>query len=616
MDGDDELLDYDYEDENSSFSTDDLTVNGEINKQANTYIKMDLKQPKPMGQDGNMADNWRKWKQRFIVYSEATDLKDKPEKKQCAVLLHSIGEQGMEDYNTFQFDDAEKNKIESLIDKFEQHYTPKKNLTYERHRFLTRQQDDGEPFNVFLTDLKKKANTCKWGLLHDELIMHKIVIGITNQSVRETLLQDTKLNLQKAIDKCQIAEQTKIQIKEIGEATVVDYIPYRNFKQRNINGKKEANKKKEKLNRTGTSSCDYCGTSHQPRKCPAFGKQCKYCQKWNHYEIQCYAKKNLHAVEEKEDQQEEDSDSNSDSFLVHAVKTKQNRGAWHETIQVNNCPKQFVTFKLDSGAQANILPENVFNSLKVNKDKLKRPNTKLSLYGGTPLPSIGKCILNLRCKNGVTKLVEFHVVKEGMQTPPILGLEDCENLNLIKRINQIETHIPNDIQTQYKDMFKGTRCIDMTDEIIIDKNVKPAIHCARKVPFGIRDKLKEELERLETGKIIKKVSKPTDWVNPIVIVNKPNGKLRLCLDPVDLNKAIKREYYQMPTLDEIASKLTGATVFSTLDANQGFYQIPLATNSQDLCTFATPFGRYQFLRLPYGITSASEVFQKTFKQLL
>ena len=86
-----------------------------------------------------------------------------------------------------------------------------------------------------------------------------------------------------------------------------------------------------------------------------------------------------------------------------------------------------------------------------------------------------------------------------------------------------------------------------------------------------------------------------------MLVEKPDGSLRICLDPRDLNKVIKREHYQLPTFDEIASRLTGATRFTKLDASKGYLQIPLDEQSSKLTTTNTPQGRYCFLQLPYGL---------------
>jgi hypothetical protein len=122
---------------------------------------------------------------------------------------------------------------------------------------------------------------------------------------------------------------------------------------------------------------------------------------------------------------------------------------------------------------------------------------------------------------------------------------------------------------------------------------------------------------MEKQGVIRKVDRPTDWVNSIAIVEKPGtGRLRICLDPKHLNGAIRREHFQLPTVEEIASRVSGEKVFSKLDARHGYWQIPLDEPSQLLTTFSTPFGRYCFTRMPFGIKSAQEVFQKRISQHL
>lgn len=114
---------------------------------------------------------------------------------------------------------------------------------------------------------------------------------------------------------------------------------------------------------------------------------------------------------------------------------------------------------------------------------------------------------------------------------------------------------------------------------------------------------------MKTG-VLCKVDQPTDWVNNLVVIEKRNGSLRLCLDPKDLNKAIKREHYRIPTIQEVSSELAGKKVFSTLDLKDGYWQVELHEESSMLCTCATPFGCYRFMQMPFGLKSASEVFQK------
>ena len=98
--------------------------------------------------------------------------------------------------------------------------------------------------------------------------------------------------------------------------------------------------------------------------------------------------------------------------------------------------------------------------------------------------------------------------------------------------------------------------------------------------------------------VIEKIHEPSDWVNSMVTVVKPNGKLRIQIDPHDLNKAIKK-YYPMRTIEEIISCMPDAKVFSVLDASSGFWQVKPDNDSAKFCTFNTPFFRYMFNRLPF-----------------
>ena len=117
---------------------------------------------------------------------------------------------------------------------------------------------------------------------------------------------------------------------------------------------------------------------------------------------------------------------------------------------------------------------------------------------------------------------------------------------------------------------------------------------------------------MESLEVIAKVTEPTDWVNSITTPEKQRtGALRVCLDPRDLNQAVKREHYPLPILEELTLMLSDAKYFSVLDATSGYWQIKLNEESSLLITLNTPSGHYRFIRMPFGIHSAQEVFQKT-----
>ena len=170
--------------------------------------------------------------------------------------------------------------------------------------------------------------------------------------------------------------------------------------------------------------------------------------------------------------------------------------------------------------------------------------------------------------------------------------------------------IPKDIAEEYSELFQGLGQFPRIHTMQTRSEVQPVVHAPRRVPFALRDRLKSEIDQEESLGVIVKVDELTDWVNSITIVEKKNGSLRICLDPRDLNKALKREHYSCPTVDDIAAKLHGARVFTVLDATRGYWQVKLDQKSSLLTTFNTPFGRYRFTRLPFGVNSAQDVFQK------
>ena len=149
-----------------------------------------------------------------------------------------------------------------------------------------------------------------------------------------------------------------------------------------------------------------------------------------------------------------------------------------------------------------------------------------------------------------------------------------------------------------------------------DYNIKlkadshPTIQPQRNVPLRLRDELKATLDYLERKDIITKIEEPVDWVSNLVIVEKPNNTLRLCLDPLDLNQAIEREDFKPPSFETISNTLNGCKVFSVIHMSNCYWHQKLTEKSSFLCTFNSPFGRYRFKRMPFGISCASEVAQK------
>ena len=290
-------------------------------------------------------------------------------------------------------------------------------------------------------------------------------------------------------------------------------------------------------------------------------------------------------------------------MLVAAITSKAQAKSWNATLKIHS---RDIKFKIDTGAQCNVMSRDTF--MQASKQPLSRSKARLVAFGGQRITPVGKAVLLCEHKKKF-RPIEFEVVDN---VSNVLGLGTCEELGLVKRVETLS----NDVFSKYTDTFTGLGCISgVTHHIQTDPNHMPVVHPPRKVPVTIRPKVKAELQRMERLGVIERVQEATDWVNSMVTVVKPNGKLRICIDPRDLNKAIKREYYPMRIIEEIASHMPNAKLFSVLDASSGFWKVQLDHTSAKLCTFNTPFGRYMFKRLPFGISSAQDVFQAVMSEM-
>ena len=223
-------------------------------------------------------------------------------------------------------------------------------------------------------------------------------------------------------------------------------------------------------------------------------------------------------------------------------------------------------------------------------------------------------------RNGEQFVVDFVVVDKPGQ-PSILGLPSCRSLDLVRRVHSIEfqpkTVLPP-IVKEFQDVFTGLGQLPVTHDNKLktgESQVEPVISAASWLPFKLEERVNAKLDQMVKEGIITQVKEPTEWVSRMMVVGKSDGDVRICMDPSALNKAIQRPHFTVPTPEQLFSRVGKARFFCTLDAASGFYQIPLSPKSSKLCTMATPRGRYRFLRMPFGICSAPEMYIQTMQEL-
>ena len=285
--------------------------------------------------------------------------------------------------------------------------------------------------------------------------------------------------------------------------------------------------------------------------------------------------------------------------------------------------------KVDSGAEGNILPLRTYRQFFPQRFQNDQPlkeflnqhriqHDRLTLHGGIPLNIIGCTDLEISYRNKKSTAAFYITDTSG---PVLVGSRTCTQLGLLDPdlvdFCRIDANVKNfDPIAEYPDRFTGLGKFEGLCHFTTDEQIPPVIHPPRRCPIAQHDEVRQHLDLMQKLQVITSVTEPTDWVSSIAYTRKSNGELRICLDPSSLNKALKRPHYPTKTLDDITHKLRGSTIFSKLDAKSGYWSVVLDKESSLKTTFNTPFGRFRYLRLPFGLSISQDVFQQKMDQII
>ena len=198
----------------------------------------------------------------------------------------------------------------------------------------------------------------------------------------------------------------------------------------------------------------------------------------------------------------------------------------------------------------------------------------------------------------------------------LLRISEIKSLNLLAVVNSISRD-SFDIFLTFPRVFEELSTMPEEFKIQLKKGTEP--HCLmtlRNIAAGLREKVKDEIDKMFLMKVIEPVEIPTEWCSELTIAPKPNEAIRLCVDLTRLNKGVKREMYPLPRVSDMLSRLSEGSMFSKMNANSGFWQVKSSEESKLLTTFISPEGKYCFRRMHFGISSAPEFYQMTMEKIL
>ncbi|XP_048774395.2 uncharacterized protein K02A2.6-like [Ostrea edulis] len=565
------------------------------------------------GDQTSVSQRWDKWKKTFEFYLTASGITDKAQKR--ALFLHSAGSEVQEIFDTLgdTGDDLEGAKT-----KLDEYFQPKRNIAFERHLFRNAAQGETEKIDSFVTRLRKLAVTCEFEK-PDDNIRDQIVEKCKSSKLRKRLLKEKELTLKNAMDIARAGEIVDEQADRFKGSETFSNSDVNTVRPSVNHPKRYGSEKSSERDVT----CFRCGRKgHIARNCTITkDKNCNKCGKKGHFAKVCKTKSDSPRTKPGRDRSTKhvhlvQSESSEDQFAF-AVHDKYTNGMID--INVGGATVQML---IDSGATCNIVNSDIWSAIRANNESmsLSRNTKRLFSYGSKePLQILGT--FQTVAKYGLRETsAEFAVVKGdyisllGKDTAVELGVlrigvEGSDFCSVISEIDKIVA--------SRNTVFDGVgKLKNFQLRIHVDKTVTPVAQPLRRLPFNVRKSVNKKLEELEKMDIIEKVNNPTAWVSPLVVVPKKNGEIRICVDMRRANTAVQRERYPIPTVDEMLEDMNGSKVFSKLDLRWGYHQIELDEESREITTFVTHEGLYRYKRLMFGISSASEIYQRVIGQVI
>ena len=558
-----------------------------------------------------------------------------------AILLHFVGEETCDVFDTLDTPDSsdDVDEYQIAVKALKDYFEPQKCIDHHVYVFRKEVQKVDESVAEFYTRLQLLARKCEFANADVE-IKRQIIQGTSSVRLRRKAIEQS-LTLENLLKAARAMETADEQTSEIEKQQSNAISSGRNRFRSKATEKRKPNQSRPELK---AKKCGLCG-GHFPHQgnCPAQGKRCHNCNKLNHFAKVCRSKlrdqsKNTGQNSSRAKQyaravddidllgaasttitRESDESTDSEEYIFRIEECDQVASKPMFEVKISNTP---IYIMADSGATVNILSKKDYNSLEP-KPKLSNTFTQVFPYmSNKPLELQGNFKAKVTSANGASEEV-FYVANGSSNS--ILSWEASQRLSLIKIVNNVgETSVdlppgaPKFIK-KYPSVINGTgKCKTEPVRIYVDESQKPVAQPHRRIPFLVRKLVEEQLEQLEENDIIERAEGPTPWVSPIVVVPKPRNpnEIRICVDMRNLNNAIIRERHIIPTIDDVTSDLNGCKVFSKIDLNQGYHQIPLHPQSRPLTTFSTHVGLFRYKRLNFGLSCAAEVFQKKISDVI
>jgi hypothetical protein len=551
-------------------------------------------------------------------------------------------------------------------------FTRRVNIPFERHVFRSLKQLENEKMDSFGLRLQKQAKRCQFANLEEEI--RDQIIDKGDQKLKKRFLERANITLTEIMEIAHINEDLEEQTKIMCGTPNTSQLQINKVSHAYRNNNMDSN------SAIGSGGCSRCGrndhTARDGLRCPASGQSCRMCNRRGHFEIKCWMRSdydnqrlqnfdnnnnhnNMNNIDRNHNNNRYNSGNKNNNYNDNSSsrgnfsqrfsnnnrrnlrgninnrtpsRVHQMQLEGHETEEteeasrteyafaIDQGPKDYsddcmqncmvggvrMKFMIDSGASCNVVDSDTWEYLKRNNICCvsEKTSTILKSYGNKiPLTVLGEFSCTVKTGEDECNAVFLVIRENGI---PILGRKTATKLNILKigaSVNQLR-------------MKSIGKMKNLQVHLYIDQKVPPVQQPYRRIPVALQAKVEKELENLQKDDIIEPASGYITWVSPLVIVPRGTNAIRLCVDMRRVNRAVIREHYPLPTIEDMTFKLAGAERFSKIDLKQAFHQLELDEESRAVTTFITHKGLWRFKRLMFGLSSAPQLFQKIMENIL